>query len=186
MAAARALGTIERLAVYEPPFTVNGADPAAWVPRYLRQLDRGRFASAMVTVIQGTGDVEPITYVPRILLTPFLWLAMRADAAKRDAQHVAIRDLVATVRYDAQIQREVSLLLDSFPDLPCETLLLGGTRSHRTLRASLDALSKRLPRAECLRLPRAGHLAADDVGRPKEVAEVLRAFFSSGPMLPQR
>jgi hypothetical protein len=36
------------------------------------------------------------------------------------------------------------------------------------------------------RVERAGHLAADDVGRPKEVAEVLRAFFSNGPMLPQR
>jgi pimeloyl-ACP methyl ester carboxylesterase len=180
MAAARALGTIERLAVYEPPLTVNGADPAAWAPRFLRQLDRGRLASAMVTVIQGTGDVEPITYVPRILLTPLLWLGMRADAARRDTEHVAIRDLVATVRYDVQIQREVTSLLDSFAGLRCETLLLGGTRSHPTLRSSLDALSERLPRAKRVRLPRSGHLAADDVGRPKEVAEVLRAFFSPG------
>ena len=35
--AARRIAGIEKLAVYEPPLTIEGGDPAAWVPRYERR-----------------------------------------------------------------------------------------------------------------------------------------------------
>jgi pimeloyl-ACP methyl ester carboxylesterase len=177
LAAARTPGTIERLAVHEPPFTVEGADPAAWVPRYLREIGRGRLASAMVTALKGAGDVELMTYIPRVLLTPLVWLAIRADAANQEADRVPIRALIPTARYDAIVQREATLLLDSLVNLDCALLLIGGTRSHRALRASLDAFAARLPKGRCVRLARAGHIAADDVGHPRQVAEILRTFF---------
>jgi pimeloyl-ACP methyl ester carboxylesterase len=59
---ARNIQGIEKLAVYEPPLTFEGADPAGWVPRYRREIDPGNLAAAMVTAIQGTGDVEVLTY----------------------------------------------------------------------------------------------------------------------------
>jgi hypothetical protein len=92
----------------EPPVTIDGADPAEWVPRYQRAIDRGRLAAAMVTAIKGTGDVELLTHLPRVLLVPLMSLAIRADAAKDDTDRVRICDLVRTVRYDAQLQREAA------------------------------------------------------------------------------
>ncbi len=179
LAGARVLPAIERLAVYEPPLTVEGANPAAWVPRYLRDVDRGRLASAMVTVIQGTGDVDVMSRLPRTLLVPLMALALRADAmrADREPDRVRIRDLVATVRCDAQIQGEANQLLIGVSDLTCKVLLMGGERSHPALRIGLDALAARLPDASCVRFAMVGHLAADNSGRPKAVAAELRKFF---------
>jgi pimeloyl-ACP methyl ester carboxylesterase len=182
--AARSLSGIEKVAAYEPPLTVDGADPAGWVPRYEREVDRGSLAAAMATALQGTGDVELLTYLPRFLLVPLLGLAIRAEAAKGGADDVRIRDLIPTVRRDAGLQREATGELATFSDIGCEVLLMGGDRSHRALRIGLDALARRMPRARVVRLAKIGHLAADDVGRPQDVARELKDFFDSAPLTP--
>ncbi len=181
--AARSHSSIAKLALYEPPLTVEGADPAAWVSRYERELDRGALASAMVTVIQGTGDVGLFGHLPRLLLVPLMRLAIRADAAR--AGHGAERALRSatsfpTARFDAQLQREATGLLPTLADVPCDVLLMSGDRSHRALRAGIDQLTRWMPRAKLARLAKIGHLAADDGGRPREVAgDVLRSFFDA-------
>lgn len=175
--AAGHISGIAKLALYEPPVTIDGADPARWVPRYQRTIDRGRLAAAMVTAIKGTGDVELLTHLPRVLLVPLMSLAIRADAAEGDADRVRICDLVPTVRYDAQLQREATELLPTLTDVPCDVLLMGGDRSHRALRLVVDELARRMPRARRVRLAKTGHVAADDTGRPQDVARELCAFF---------
>jgi pimeloyl-ACP methyl ester carboxylesterase len=177
--AACSLSGIEKVAAYEPPLTIVGANPAAWVPRYEREIDRGNLAAAMATVLQGTGDVELFTYLPRFVLVPLLRLAIRADAAKDSVDRVRIRDLIPTIGRDALLQREATAELARFADIRCEMLLMGGDRSHRTLRVGLDALARRMPRARVVRLEKIGHLAADDVGRPQDVARELRGFLSA-------
>ena len=61
----------------------------------------------------------------------------------------------------------------------CDVFLMGGSRSARPLRRSLDALAARLPAAKRVRLPRAGHTAAANDGRPAKVARHLKAFFAA-------
>jgi pimeloyl-ACP methyl ester carboxylesterase len=178
---ARARPGIEKLALYEPPLGIDGVDPAAWVPRYRREIDRGRVAAAMVTALKGTGDVEPTTYLPRALLVPLVALGIRLDAANARGERTAMRDLVPTIRYDALLQHEASALLVPIPELPGDVLLMGGDRSHRSLRRVLDSVVRRMPRARRVQLAKSGHIAADDAGRPDEVAAALRAFFSVAP-----
>jgi pimeloyl-ACP methyl ester carboxylesterase len=180
--AAQTLPGIEKLAVYEPPLSVGGVDPAAWAPRYERDMERGDLAAAMVTAIQGTGDIGPMRYTPRALLVPLMRLAIRADAEKSArAGRVALRDLIPTVHYDAQLQRESRRIVGALAAIRCTVLLLGGDRSHRALRAVLDELALLLPHAQLARLAGVGHVAADDVGRPKEVASRLKDFFRDEP-----
>lgn len=177
--AAGRIAGIEKLALYEPPLTTDAADPAAWVPRYRREIDRGALAAAMVTAIQGTGDVALLTHLPRILLVPLMRLALRADVSRAAADRIPIRDLVPTVRFDAQLQREASGLLPTLMGFPGDVLLMGGDRSHRALRVALDEVAIRMPRAKRVRLAKAGHVAADDTGRPQDVARELCAFFAA-------
>ena len=177
--AAQCLFGIEKVAAYEPPLTVDGVDPAAWAPRYESELDRGDLAAAMATALKGTADVGPLMHLPRAVMVPLFRLAIRADAAKSRGQ-IAIRDLIPTLRFDVRLQREASRLVDALPEIRCEVLLLGGERSHPALRMVLDTLARRMPRARCVRLAGVGHIAADNHGRPGEVASELRTFFT-GP-----
>jgi pimeloyl-ACP methyl ester carboxylesterase len=82
------------------------------------------------------------------------------------------------MHYDARTVLDTAGPLDRFAGLSCEVLLLGGAKSARNLTTALDALAAVLPRAHRVTLPRTGHTAADNSGKPELVAAQLRAFFS--------
>lgn len=172
LAAAQSAGApIERVAVYEPPFTIASAAPAAWASRYETEIARGRMARAMVTLLAGTGDRgDVVSRAPRAALVPIAFVLLKLSAR--------MRGLVPTVQYDIRVQREASARLDEITTLRCPLLLLGGDRSHPALRASLDAFAARMPHAKRVELTGVGHIAADDVGRPKIVARELARFFA--------
>jgi hypothetical protein len=177
--AALALGTIEQLAVYEPPLAFDGIVQAAFMPRYERELAAGRLAAALVTVMRGTADRTPSRYVPRFLQVGLLSLVMRTVQGRPVPEGmVSVRDLISTIHYDAITVDEARGALDRFTWLTCDVLLLGGARSARNLTAVMDALSTVLPRARRVTLPSAGHTAPDNGGRPQLVAIPLRSFFA--------
>ena len=175
------IDAIDKLALYEPPLVTDDADPTAWVPRYERALDRGALASAMVSVIKGTGDVGWLTRAPRFVLVPLFALALRADARAARGDDVPIAALVPTVRFDARLARESEVALARVAAIRCDVLLMGGDRSAVPLRRALAAVAARMPRAKRVELEGAGHLAADDGGQPEKVAAALRDFFGARP-----
>ncbi|HEX4354836.1 MAG TPA: alpha/beta hydrolase [Polyangiales bacterium] len=179
--AALAIPSIRKVAAYEPPFATAGFDPAHWAPRYDREIRAGKLGAAMLTVMKGTGDSKFLKCVPRALLVPLLGLALRLETKRVVAGDVAIAKLVPTMHYDAQIVRDSSAWLPELSALRAELLLIGGSESAVFLRTALDALSEMLPSAERLQLDRAGHLAADNTGRPDLVASSLRRFFRERP-----
>jgi pimeloyl-ACP methyl ester carboxylesterase len=174
--AASRLAAIDRLALYEPPLPFE-ASPTAWLPRYERDLAAGDLASAMVTVIQGTGPESLFWKLPRGLLAPVFRRAIAADARSTEADYVHIADLIPTMRYDAQLVNEMKGHIQALTAIRAKVLLLGGEKSVRSLRHGLDSLARLLPGAERLEFPGAGHRAADNRGIPERVAQELSRFF---------
>jgi len=170
---------ITKLALYEPPLSFDGAVHGEWLPRYERELAQGRPGAALASVLKGTADRGPLRLVPRFLLGAFLDFAIKRTA-HRPAPSAASSpiDLIPTVRYDAQTVREAAGPLQRFSGLPCDVLLLGGSRSARNLTASLEGLGSVLPHAEKVMLRGVGHTAADNSGHPDRVASELRRFFA--------
>ncbi len=178
LCAAQAGAAIERLAVYEPPFTIGGANPAAFAERYEAEIARGAVARALVTALQGTGDQgDLVSRLPRALFVPLAAVLLGVDARRAREGVTPIRDLVPTVRYDIRVQREATSRLGAIESIRCPLLLMGGDRSHPALVKSLDAFAARMPHATRVRLRGVGHIAADNVGRPKDVARELARFF---------
>ncbi|MEU4687475.1 alpha/beta fold hydrolase [Actinoplanes sp. NPDC023714] len=159
---------IGRLALYEPPLKHDGHDPVGWLSRYEGELSRGRTAAAFVTVTKGTGAFR---HVPRAALIPLAGLLIRN---RRE-----IGELVPTMRLDAAVVEDAAGPLDVYRAVGAETLLLGGDRSPTYLKAVLNGLEPVLPRVRRVTLEGAGHLAADDGGKPELVAAELRRFFGS-------
>ncbi|WP_426511908.1 alpha/beta fold hydrolase [Dactylosporangium sp. McL0621] len=173
---ALATPAVERIALYEPPLSIAGSVPTAWLPRYERELDSGRRAAALVTAMRAL-PVEPLfTRVPRLALTPMLALGLRAQPARPDETTIA--DLVATQRYDMRLVQELADTLPDYAALAARVLLLGGTRSPAFFTTALAALAETLPDARRRTLDGLTHEGPEDDGRPAVVAEVLRDFFS--------
>ena len=85
--AALLLPAIRRVAVYEPPLSVDHSTPTGWVARYDREVAAGRLGSAAITAIRGTRTAPAVLrLVPRGLLEVPLNRAARASASSGRAR----------------------------------------------------------------------------------------------------
>lgn len=176
--AALRVDAIERVALYEPPFSVGNRDNAHWAPRHAREIERGAIGAAMLTVMKGTGDSRLLRLLPYWPAARFFDLLLRFDADRVAPGDTPIAALVPTMQYDARIVKEASPHLERFRALRSDVLLLGGSESAAFLGAAMDAIEEILPRRSRVVLPGVGHTAADNHGKPEMVAAALRAFFA--------
>lgn len=171
---------VEKLALYEPPLTIDGADPAWWVPQYRRAIAAGHRALAVTEILKGTAGREYWTRLPRFVLRPLLGLGIAIEAKLVSGDDIALGDLVPTMQLDSIVQHEsIEMVNPRIAELGCEVLLMGGEKSMTALRRGLDSLAARLPNARRVELDGVGHVAADNRGAPAKVAEVLAEFFGS-------
>lgn len=179
--ASRRRPDITRLALYEPPLSFDGVVHGDWAPRYERQLAAGRPGAALVTVLKATADrTSPVRWIPARPLGAVLDFAIRRTAGRPAREGMmSPRDIIPTVRYDAQTVTGAAGPLERFGTLSCAVLLLGGSRSARNLTASLDGLNRVLPHARRVVLHGTGHTAPDNSRQPDQVAAELKRFFLS-------
>lgn len=165
--------SIEKVAIYEPPFFSD----TAWVTRLDRELAEGKPAAAMITVVRGTEDPSCLNWLPRFLAEPFMTLAINAEAAESKEDHVPLKELIPTMHYDPQLVNATRGNLERYQAIRAKVLLLGGSQSPTYLKVGLDTLYTILPEVARIELPDAGHLAADNEGKPDVVAQQLLRFF---------
>ncbi|MFG2037007.1 alpha/beta hydrolase [Dactylosporangium sp. NPDC048998] len=197
--AARHLPGLRAVAVFEPPLSIDGSTPLGWVARYEQELAAGDVAAAALTVMRGTRTGGPLLrLVPRRLVSRALAAATPgatpAATGPRSGRHrilrlllwplrrvnrrrapvtpgaVSLRDLVATMRYDARLVAESEGTIEAYRGLTVPVLLLGGGRSPRYLRRTLRRLAGVLPDATLSVRRAVGHAAPDDGAE-------LRRFF---------
>jgi pimeloyl-ACP methyl ester carboxylesterase len=175
------ISSIHKVAIYEPPFSINDSTSILWSLRYENELAKGELAAAMLTVMEGTGDSSFLTKLPRFLLVPFIKLAIEADAKEiKSKGDVPIKALIPTIHFDLQLVLEMEGKLERFRALSStkSVLLLGGSKSQNYLKVALDALSTILPTVKRVELKGLGHTAANNDDQPQVVAEELRRFFA--------
>jgi pimeloyl-ACP methyl ester carboxylesterase len=175
--AALTLPSIRKVAVYEPPLSLYGSVPMSWVPRYERELDEGKVASALITVVKGLELSRVFAFIPRWLLLPLITLTLRSDKQALKPGDVSMEALIPTLLFDQQLVKEMDNSLESFKAMHAEVFLLGGDKSPAYLRNALDALSKTLPHVERVEYPGLNHDAPNDTA-PERISKELRAFFS--------
>lgn len=168
---------IERAALYEPPLSVRGSSPAAWVPRFYRETAAGKNAAAAVTALKGARLDPVLAWLPRWFLVPAAAASMR-DRHLADGD-VPAADLVPTMRFDVQIAREMADTTAEYAALQARVLLMGGTKSPGYLGTALRELNAVLPDSRIVTLPRLGHFGPRNDGKPEAVASELREFLTA-------
>ncbi|MEU1390650.1 alpha/beta hydrolase [Nonomuraea sp. NPDC005730] len=176
---ALSMPALDRVALYEPPLSIDGSAPMDWVPRYDHEIAAGKSASALVTALKGL-DAEPSLFsrIPRFALVPLLAIGARlqGDGA---ADEVPVKALIPTQHFDMQVVREMADTVMDYAALDARVLLLGGTKSAAYLSLALRKLAEVLPHARSITLPGVGHSGPDDDGAPLVVAQALRDFFGA-------
>jgi pimeloyl-ACP methyl ester carboxylesterase len=175
--AALNLPALRKVAVFEPALSMYGSHQMSWIPRFERELDQGKLASAIVTFSKGVRADRVVDLLPRWLLVPMLTVYFRRQekVVKPGEQSVAM--LIPLQRLDVQLFREMSSSA-GFADLRADLLMMEGTKTPPPIHHALDALQKSLPHAQRIAFEGVGHEAPiDSRGVPDRVAGALRAFF---------
>jgi pimeloyl-ACP methyl ester carboxylesterase len=179
--AAQTLGSIQRLAIFEPALFVEGAMPTALLTRFARELAEDRIPAALVTSMQATRMGPPIfNLIPRPILEMLTGMMLGKEDRAGSGEYLPMRTLAPTLEQDMKIVVEGSGELQNYAAVRIDVLLLGGSKSPAYLRAALDVLVKLLPHATRTEFAGLGHGApwnADRGGRPEPVADALRRFF---------
>jgi pimeloyl-ACP methyl ester carboxylesterase len=170
--------SVRKVAAYEPPLSIDHSSPIAWLGRYDREIAEGRLASALVTVLKGLQASPAFIALPRYVLVPLLKLALMADDKNVKDGDVALRALVPTMHFDAQLVMETEGALESFKAIGADVLLLGGSKSQRFLRSALDALAGVIAHVRRVELQGLDHMGPDNSGKPGVVATELRRFLA--------
>ena len=173
------LPVIRKLALYEPPLSINGSNPAAWLPRYDLEIAAGNLPAAMVSVSKGVPVSPVFSRLPRWIGTLLMKLAIPAEAKQTKNDDVSLAALIPTMHGDAQVVIDAADKLNSYRDVKPHGLLLGGSRSPHSLKIALDALAATLPNVQRVEIAGVGHMAADNGGQPERVAQELLRFFTA-------
>jgi pimeloyl-ACP methyl ester carboxylesterase len=174
--AALTLPAFRKVAVYEPPLSLHGSMPVAWVPQYERELAAGKLASALITVLKGIRTSPRLALVPRWLLLPLFSILLRSERKSAKPDEVPIRAFIPTQHYDMILVDEMNGKLDTFANMHPEVLLLGGGKSPAFLLQTLDALERTLPHVQRVDYPYLDHDGPNETA-PERIATDLRTFF---------
>lgn len=83
--AASSLAQIRRLALFEPPLSIDHSTPVDWLGRFDREIAKGKIGSAMITATRGTQTAPAlIRWTPRLLIAPLLDMAARRGITTTD------------------------------------------------------------------------------------------------------
>ncbi|MFI7466939.1 alpha/beta fold hydrolase [Nonomuraea sp. NPDC049646] len=155
---------VERLALYEPPFIVDGSRPPIKddYPRRLEALvAAGRRAEA-VRLFMREGVGLPAIVVAMMRFMP-AWATLKAVA------HTLPYDTAIVFPY----QRGVAYPAGAWASVTVPTLVADGGKSPRWMRDSVAALAEALPAADHRTLDGQTHIV-----KPAALAPVLREFFA--------
>jgi pimeloyl-ACP methyl ester carboxylesterase len=127
--AALAFKSIRKLAVYEPPLSINGSAPAQWFPRCCLEIDQGDYTRALVTALTGMKLAPPLfLWLPRFVLIPLLKWANADDAKNAKDGFVSITELIPTLKMDVPLVLETENRWQALEPLRADVLLLGAVK----------------------------------------------------------
>jgi pimeloyl-ACP methyl ester carboxylesterase len=163
---------LAKLAVYEPPVSLNGSVPSGFMPAFERALARGRKPDALAILGKGLDADRKVDKLPTSVLKLLMRLASRGADPK-------FRELIeATATFPAEHRMIAGLDPTAYERLEPETLVLLGDRSPGYLARAATFLADTAPGAQLLVLAGLDHSGPEQQA-PDRLAGELRAFFAS-------
>lgn len=177
------LPSIKKAALYEPPLDVDNSiiEILSFMKRFDREIADGKIPDATVTMLKyfgiHFGVPSYITGLRRFLLVILFKLYFKYESKFIKGDDVSFSILIPSFHYDYQLVVEMKGTLNNFRNISSDVLLIGGSKSPKFLKHTLDELEKVLPIVERVELDGLGHAGSLDSGNPVRVAIELKKFF---------
>jgi pimeloyl-ACP methyl ester carboxylesterase len=177
------LPRVHKIAMHEPLLYVKESDMENFneaVDNFERHISRGKNADALMNISAYVNNQPSVIYkLPDSLTKVILNLILKIEDIMVSTGNVKIKDIMSTLKFDAQLVNETKGRLDSFKDTSAEVLLLCGSKLTDILKESVYTLDEILPNVNLVELKGLNHNSAQDNGSPEDVSVVVQKFFTN-------
>jgi pimeloyl-ACP methyl ester carboxylesterase len=177
------LPSVHKIALHEPLVYVNDSDMHQFntaVKNFDDEISEGKNADALINISDFIDNQPSLLYkLPDSLTKMIFGLILKIDDIRVKNDGLKVKDLMLTLKFDAQLLNETKGKLDSFKDISAEVLLLCGSKPSNLLKDSVYTLNEILPNLNLVELEELNHNSAQDNGNPEEVSMVVRKFFTN-------
>src|SRR5690625_2326193 len=165
--------SIHKIAVYEPPISINGSVPTAWLPLFEVQLRKGDFVGASISPIKGLQMGGWMSWIPTFALRKLFKKVSRSDEWQQNVE------LLKTVASEVKAGVSLHDLPERYLKIKAQVFILSGSKSPAYLQSAADELAKIVPNSQQLLCKGLDH-NGPDVNAPKQIAAKLTIFFEGG------
>jgi pimeloyl-ACP methyl ester carboxylesterase len=169
--AANQLG-INKIAVYEPPVSINNSIPADWLPEFAEALKKNKKVKAMAIFLKGL-QVPEVSKFPRPILMLLVYLINFLERKKE--KETRILNLLHTVPADMRIVKQLEPEFEKYRQIKTETLLMSGSNSQLFFQQSVTELGQAIPGAQVKIFAGFDHYSPEE--KVEEIGLVLKEFF---------
>lgn len=175
--------SLTKVALYEPPIPLNESVFSKLDRDYNKALLEDNSGKAFIAIMKTLDDTSfsLLRILPAFISSPLINLMMRAQSKANNKEKPTLKDLVPTFHHDRIIAGEAvaANLVEQATQLQADVLLLKGGKSQPFLGQVVERLKVAIPNAKLVCFPNQGHMAADNIGAPNEVAGELLEFFKN-------
>src|SRR3954454_6072403 len=127
----------KKLAIYEPPISVNHSFPFSWLTEFEKALQKGKRKKAFAISAKGL-NVKGVGKMPLWIITLLVKARALLDRKKMIAR---ILDLLPTLTADVKMARELASKFERYHTIDITVSLMAGSRTPEYNRIGLKALS---------------------------------------------
>lgn len=163
---------VKKLAVYEPPISINHSIPDYWLPDFEAAISKGKKVKAMVIFLKALPPPDISTF-PKWVLTLLVYAVKFMERKK--SKESKILNLLYTIPPDMRIVKMLEPFVEKYQDMTIPTLLMGGTKSQAFFQQSVKFLGEILPTSQTKIFEGFDHYAPEE--KVQDISKALTQFY---------
>ncbi|MDD4969260.1 MAG: alpha/beta hydrolase [Paludibacter sp.] len=164
---------VNRLAVYEPPISVNNSFPLGWLSDFEVTLKKSQRKKAMAISLKGLNVIEGVNKMPLWLILFLINVLTLFEINKEKGTRML--DLLPTLTADIKMAKTLDSKFEKYHKIEIPVNLMTGSKSPEYFRVGLEALSDVLKHPETKIFEGFNHYSPEE--NVIEISIALKEFF---------
>lgn len=169
---AAALPGIKKLAVYEPPISVNNSIPDNWLPGFEKAISNNNKVEAMTLFLKALPPPD-IRNFPGWMLKLIVCAVKIMERNKEEESKML--NLLYTIPSDMKIVKQLEPFIEKYKSMTTHTLLMSGTKSQIFFQQSVRLLGQILPTSDTKIFEGFDHYSPE--GNVEKISKALVQFY---------
>ncbi len=166
---------VKKLAVYEPPISINHSFPTEWLVDFEKALQENKRKRAMAISLKGLNIVEGMGRLPLWAIMALINILALFDGKK--SKGMRMLDLIPTLAPDIRMLIELESRIAHYQEIPIPVCLMAGSESPDYFKFGLKALAENIEISESYIFAGCNHSTPEENGAV--IANRLKIFFKT-------